>query len=121
MILLTFLPPDVLAQQIRVGNHAHEPILIIRHRETTHVPTEHQLSRFLEGRFRSPKSDRRPQLAARRATPELNCGVPFADECQRRANQADIAVRKHADQFPVPITAMRRQCSKIALRCRRNR
>ena len=52
MILLTFLPPDGLAQQIRVGNHAHEPILIIRHRENTHVPTEHQLSRFLEGRFR---------------------------------------------------------------------
>jgi len=49
---MIFLPPNVLAQQIRIGNYAHEPILIIRDRETTDVPTKHQLSRFLEGRFR---------------------------------------------------------------------
>ena len=46
------LPTNVLAQQVSIGNHAHGAILIIRDWKTTHVPAKHQISRFLEGRFR---------------------------------------------------------------------
>jgi hypothetical protein len=44
---LRLLPSDKFAQQIRICEHAHKPILIIRNRETTYVPAKHQLGRFL--------------------------------------------------------------------------
>ena len=101
MTLLTFLPPDNLAQQIRVGNHAHQPILIIRDRKTTDVPTEHLLRRFLEGHFRLYRNRIEDRSLLYDEGPKLNHDVFLADEHQRRTNQPSIAIRKDTDQFSV--------------------
>ncbi len=94
MTLLTFLTPDKLTQQIRLGNHTHEPILIIRDRKTTDVPTEHLLGRFLEGHFRLYRNRIEYRSLLCDEGPKLNHDVFLADEHQRRTNQADIVIRK---------------------------